>query len=171
MAQLLPQDVLLAVRLLRPPLPWTFQSLGASIGISQSQCHLAFGRLLGSHLVDEAQRVTIKGNLYEFLIHGVKYVFPAALHGPVTGIPTAHAAPSLRAKLLSSEKERPVWASDHGKVRGREVEPLYKTIPELARHDDWLYSVFAAVDAIRLGRAREREVAATELKGLIYGVD
>lgn len=168
MADLLAQDVVLAVRLLLPPPGWTFQSLGESIGISQSQCHLSFGRLLASSLVEPGQRVTIKSNLQEFLVHGVKYAFPARLREPTIGVPTAHAAPIWEQKLLSND-ERVVWKHPAGKTRGAELVPLYKTVPAIALKERHLYSIFAVVDSIRLGRARERDVAANLLKDLIYG--
>jgi hypothetical protein len=37
------------------------------------------------------------------------------------------------------------------------VQPLYKTAPLAARRDADLYEILALVDAIRVGRARERQ--------------
>lgn len=41
--------------------------------------------------------------------------------------------------------------------------PLYKSAPQAARRDEKLYELLALVDAIR-GRARERDLAARELR-------
>jgi hypothetical protein len=48
-----------------------------------------------------------------------------------------------------------------------EFSPLYKNVPEAARRDPKLYELLALVDAIRDGRAREREIAIDELKARI----
>ena len=45
---------------------------------------------------------------------------------------------------------------------GVAVSPLYKSAPEAAQRDPQLYAALAYVDAIRLGRARERQVAVSE---------
>ena len=49
-----------------------------------------------------------------------------------------------------------------GKVRGYQFSPLYRTVPKAVALDNAsnaLYEVLALVDAIRYGRARERELA------------
>ena len=38
------------------------------------------------------------------------------------------------------------------------LEPLYKSVPRAARADAQLYEWLALVDAVRAGRAREREL-------------
>jgi hypothetical protein len=101
--------------------------------------------------------------LKEFLIHGAKYVFPVHRGGMVRGIPTAHAAPPLKEQLAESFDPPPVWPDPDGTVRGLEFSPLYKNVPAAARRDSKLYELLALVDAIRDGRAREREIAVREL--------
>ena len=92
MSHLHRQDVLLAVRLLNYESNWTYESLGASIGLSASQCHSAFGRLIRAALVDAHQKVPIKSNVLELLHHGVKYLFPAEPGAVAKGfpLPTRH---------------------------------------------------------------------------------
>jgi hypothetical protein len=46
----------------------------------------------------------------------------------------------------------------------RLLEPLYRSVPNAARADKQLYELLALVDAIRSGRARERELAVKELR-------
>ena len=169
MSRLHRQDVLLGVRLLGHDSEWTFQSLGASIGISASQCHLAFRRLIRADLVDAQQRIAIKSNLLEFLQHGVKYLFPVAPGEVTKGIPTAHSAPIWRGRLLAPSKMRFVWEHPNGRARGRSVAPLYKSVPDLSLADNEIYSILAIVDSIRLGRPRERNEASSILKDLVYG--
>lgn len=56
------------------------------------------------------------------------------------------------------------WAK--GKVRGHGIAPLYSSVPEAAGQNDNLYELLALADALRIGRARERDLAVNELKKL-----
>ena len=49
-----------------------------------------------------------------------------------------------------------VWPSLAGTVRGASVTPLYAAAPATAVNNPALYELLALVDAVRLGRARER---------------
>ncbi len=80
-------------------------------------------------------------------------------------MPTAHAAPPLVDKFASSAEPPPVWPDPEGEARGTAFSPIYKAAPRAARQDAQLYELLVLVDAIRDGRAREREFAVTELKG------
>jgi len=64
------------------------------LSLSPSEVHGAIGRLRASRLLhgsNSKDRPNISA-LEEFLVHGLKYVFPAE-HGEVTrGIPTSYAA-------------------------------------------------------------------------------
>ena len=70
----------------------------------------------------------------------------------------------LRAHFRSASEAPPVWADPEGTVRGESLEPLYPTVPRAARADAKLYEWLALVDAVRAGRARERELAVKELR-------
>jgi hypothetical protein len=48
-------------------------------------------------------------------------------------------------------------------VRGLTLEPLHKAAPKAARQDPVLYELLALIDALRDGRARERQLAEREL--------
>jgi hypothetical protein len=61
-------------------------------------------------------------------------------------------------------KDGPVWPHPEGTARGYALEPLYRTVPEAARHDRAVHEVFALVDALRDGGVRERELALRELQ-------
>lgn len=101
--------------------------------------------------------------LEEFLVHGLKYAFPAE-HGEVTrGIPTSYAAEPLKSEITISNDLPPVWPWHEGDTRGVGLEPLYKSVPHAALRDPALYQLLALVDAIRDGRARERNLAERDL--------
>lgn len=106
-------------------------------------------------------------NLKEFLIHGVKYAFPAERGGPTRGVPTAEAAPPLSQHFAQDFPLPPVWPYAEGSVRGIEFSPLYRNVAPAALRDPKLYELLALLDAIREGRAREREIAIRELSARI----
>jgi hypothetical protein len=102
-------------------------------------------------------------------VHGVKYAFPPD-RGPLTrGLPTAYAAPPLNTLIVLPDEPPPVWPDPEGKVRGYAFSPLYPSVPKAAALDPALYELLALVDAIRDGRARERELAIKELTARLEG--
>lgn len=158
----------------------TYAGLGEELAMSPSQVFRSViraeeARLLyrvpvkpvPGHAKDQTRFWPCRENLKEFLIYGVKYAFPVHRGGLVRGIPTAHAAPPLSHQIAESSEPPPVWPDPEGTVRGVEFSPLYKNVPEAARRDPKLYELLALVDAIRDGRAREREIAIDELKARI----
>lgn len=135
--------------------------------MSTSEVHAGIKRGVAAKLMDFQRGRPVKKALEEFLIHGVKYAFPPDRGGLTRGLPTAYAAAPLR-KMISQPKEPPpVWPDPEGDVRGYEFSPLYKSVPRAALKDSKLYEILALVDAIRYGRAREREIAVRELKARI----
>ncbi len=140
--------------------------------MSASEVHAAVRRAVVARLAVASQpkgfRVQAQ-NLLEFLVHGVKYAFPA-VRGPSTrGHPTAHAAPALRSKIVGGDGLPPVWPDPEGTVRGESFSPLYSS-PSVLRAivaDPEMYEAAALVDAIRGGSARERQVAAERLERVV----
>ena len=169
MSKLRGQDVLLVAQLLNHPAPWSYQSLGASIGISASQCHAAFQRLADAKVVDRDRRTPIRSNLLEFLRHGVKYMFPVTPGREAVGVPTAHSAPIWKNRLVTPSGKDLVWEHHEGPAHGGTIKPLYKTVPSVAMRYPDTYSILGIIDSIRLGRARETREAEQMLEGLIYG--
>lgn len=97
--------------------------------------------------------------LLEFLIYGVKYVFPVKPAEIVRGIPTSFAAPVMRHVLATAGDIINVWPDPRGKEMGQAVKPLYKTVPKAIRYDPSLYELLALIDALRLGSPRESNLA------------
>lgn len=62
----------------------------------------------------------------------------------------------------------PVWPDASGESLGYGVEPLHPSAPNAARRDGSLYEVLALIDAVREGRARERQIAGEELLKRIH---
>ena len=137
--------------------------LASDLSLSPSQVHASLKRLGRARLADaRSGRPTLRA-VEEFLIHAVKYVFPAERGETTRGVPTAWAAPPLNARIAGSGDPPPVWPEPEGAVRGVGFEPLHRAAPKAARKDPVLYELLALVDALRDGRARERRMAEREL--------
>jgi DNA-binding Lrp family transcriptional regulator len=138
----------------------TFAALADQLGISPSTAHQAVKRLMLSGLVRKAGHghVADVAALEEFLLHGVRYAFPAIRTKRQRGVPTAHAAPVFQ-HVFDSNIDPLVWPSALGTVVGMALEPLLPSAPSLASRHPALYDALALVDAIRVGNARDREVA------------
>ena len=102
--------------------------------------------------------------LVEFLTHGIRYVFVPELGGETRGMPTAYAAAPLNEHIVADNPLPPVWPFAAGQTRGLAFSPLYRSAPLAAAKDQALYELLALVDAVRGGRARERKLAADELR-------
>jgi DNA-binding FadR family transcriptional regulator len=155
------EDVVLLLRLSASGPDWTVRTLAEETSIPRSVVHRALKRLAAAGLLDERRRRVNVSQSEEFLIHAVKYVFPAVLEGESRGIPTAWAAEPLVGHIASPpSKLAPVWPDAKGKQRGLALRPLHDAVPDAARRDPKLGERLALVDALRLGDARIRGVAA-----------
>ncbi|MGB8699947.1 MAG: hypothetical protein WCD18_11070 [Thermosynechococcaceae cyanobacterium] len=155
-----PQDilVLLKVYVLNNKV-WTYDELAHSLGMSASEVHAALRRCSISGFYVPSSRQIRPLAILEFLIHGLKYVFPAQ-PGPMgRGIPTAHCAEPLKGLLSSNPDTAYIWPDPSGMVKGQIIPPLYKSVPIAIQNDSVLYELLCLIDAIRLGRIREQRLA------------
>ena len=141
---------------------WFQKPMAESIHISQSEISKSVARCKNADLLDHSGKVVRRLSLMEFLQYGISYVFPQSPGPVVRGIPTAHSALPLNQMIQSSENY--VWPSGKGKVRGQSIIPLYPSVVNAVEKDENLYELLALVDAIRVGRVREKELAISELK-------
>ncbi|MFY9307719.1 MAG: hypothetical protein WAQ28_01595 [Bacteroidia bacterium] len=158
-----PQDILILLKIITlKEKEWFHHTLAHDIGISQSEVSQSLNRSKYAGLIDSSRKKVIKSALLELLEHGVRYVFPQRPGAMVRGVPTAHSAPPLNNVIQSEENY--VWPSSKGEVRGQAIVPLYPSVLEAIQKDPLLYELLALVDAIRVGKAREIELAKTELE-------
>lgn len=139
----------------------SYPELAAFSGLSMSEVHAALKRAEQARLMyfDARRPTIIKGAFKEFLFYGAKYAFPAARGTMVGGVPTAHAAAPLNARIAPSADPAPVWPLAEGSVRGIGLTPLYPSAPAAALRSPALYENLALFDALRSGNARERALA------------
>ena len=143
-----------------------YAALAKRAALSVSETHAAVKRLREASLIDYARRIR-RHNAVEFLVHGLRYLFPPQMQdGVAMGIPASYAAP-IAADEFAVAGEIPVWRSDERMARGRALTPIYPSVPIAAAHDRGIYDRLALIDMLRGGRVRERMFAEGKLKELI----
>jgi len=159
-----PQDIVVLLKILTIGNDeWRNTDLAYSLNISASEISEALNRCKIARLIDSKKRKVHKKSFLEFLMYGLKYVFPTEPGAIARGIPTAHSASPIK-EHINAGSDVYVWPYSNGKVRGQEIEPLYKTLPEAVKNDQQLYELLVIIDTIRVGRAREINFAIEELK-------
>lgn len=160
-----PQDILILLKLcLWRDREWRHVDLAIELGLSQTEISFALERCRHSGFMDSAKKRVLRSALIEFLEYGLKYVYPVQAGAICQGIPTAHSAPPLASRILSAPDDQYVWPWAEGKMRGQAIAPLYDSVPFAAQRDPDLYELLALVDALRVGRARERNIAIEQLE-------
>ena len=163
-----PQDVVLLLKILSMNNDtWSQSWTAVELVMSQSEVSESVARSKYAGLLDPKGKKVMRMAFMDFLEKGIRYVFPQRPGAVVRGIPTSHSAPPLNLDIQSTEDY--VWPYVKGTVRGQSIIPLYSSVPEAALKDEKLYELLALVDALRVGRAREKELALQELKTRILG--
>ncbi|MBL0339938.1 MAG: hypothetical protein IPP71_02910 [Bacteroidetes bacterium] len=152
-----PQDILILLKILSTnKKDWRQVDLAESLGLSQSEISQSLIRLRYSRFLADDGKMVMRSALLDFLLYGIAYAFPQHPGSVVRGIPTAHSAPPLNNEIVSEENF--VWPSATGELRGHMIEPLYPTVPKAVKNDQRLYEFLALVDAIRIGKVREKNL-------------
>src|SRR6056297_150790 len=158
-----PQDIVVLLKIISlNENSWSQLVLADELFMSQSEISQCLSRSKYAGLLQFDGKKVNKQSLMDFLQYGIKYVFPQQPGAIARGVPTAHSAPPLDAIIQSEEKY--VWPSGKGSARGQSIIPLYPTVVDAVKLDSLLHELLALVDALRVGRAREREIAIQELK-------
>ena len=170
-----PQDILVALKLVAMgERPWSYVQLANELTMSASEINAGVKRCLSANLLmpdfldGKNPRPALKA-LEEFLVHGVKYAFVPKLGELTRGVPTGYAADPLKGSFVVGDEPPPVWPYAEGRVRGYSFSPLYRSVPQAALADSRLYELLVLVDAIRGGKAREREQAICGLRKRLDG--
>jgi DNA-binding Lrp family transcriptional regulator len=163
-AAMSPQDVVVLLKIVcYGQESWLQVQLAEGLGLSQPEISNSLARSKYAGLIDNSGKQVRKKALMEFLQYGIAYAFPARPGPVVRGVPTAHSGPPLN-KLIESSGEEYVWPSATGQLRGQAISPLYKNVVKAAKNDLELHQLLSLVDAIRVGRVREKQLAIEELK-------
>lgn len=158
-----PQDIIVLLAIANEGgQPWLAKDIAWKLGISGGEVSESLRRSKRSSLYDPLTKKVNRPGLFEFLVHGLRYVYPQQPGAVAKGVPTTTSAAPLDKRTQS--QDRFVWPSPHGSVRGFAIEPLYPSVPEAALRSPELHALFSLADTIRSGRTRDRELARQELE-------
>jgi hypothetical protein len=158
-----PQDVLILLKIIAlDRKDFYLKDLSQELSISSSEVTESVNRSMLAGLIAEDKKTVMRKALFEFLIHGLPYVFPQKPGALVPGIPTAHSAPPLSKEFKSDELY--VWPDSKGEVRGQNIEPFHHGQIKAVKQDKMLYELLALCDALRVGKTREKKMAEEELR-------
>lgn len=171
--ELKPQDLLVLLKAAaHPHQRWTYAALADALGLSASEVHASVKRAVACGLAVAPTRgewSPVRPHLLEFVLHGARFVWPA-MPGPVKrGVPTSFGAEPLASLVTAAPGEAPVWAHPAGTAKGPTLAPLYRSAPQAALADPALHRLLALFDAVRTGRARERQLATERLAEALSG--
>ncbi len=158
---LMPQDIVVLLKIIvSRGKKWSPTSLASELGLSYSQVHYAINRCLEARLLMPKNETVepMMGNSKEFLLHAVKFICVPKRGEQTRGLPTMWAAPPLNEHIVNVG-EPPVWPDAEGQVRGFSLEPIHKSAVVGSKKDPQLYEMLTLLDALRDGRARERNLA------------
>lgn len=145
-----PQDIVILLKIvaLRDD-DWYLKNLAAQLNISNSEVSESLNRSLIGGLVEEDKKSVKKQDLLEFLVYGVRYVFPAIEKRLARGMPTAFSATVLSQEFVVEDPY--VWPAKGFNTKGISISPLYHTVPGACKEDAELYDLLALTDALRMG--------------------
>lgn len=153
-----PHDIIILLKIVsKKQQKWYMKDLSYELGISASEVSESLNRSVIAGLISSDKVSINKLSLIDFIKSGLRYVYPQRPGALSRGMATAHSAPPLNEKIMSEEHY--VWPYAHGKLRGQVIEPLHPKLPEACLKDPELYELMALTDAIRVGKARERNLA------------
>jgi predicted transcriptional regulator len=141
---------------------WYIKDAANELFISQSEVSESLNRSVMAGLISSNKKRVMKSALFDFLVYGLKYVYPVKPEAMVRGIKTSHSASPLSNEIVSDEVY--VWAYVEGDSRGFSIEPLHPNVPKACLQDSKLYELLTLVDAVRIGNKREFNLAVNELK-------
>jgi len=153
-----PQDIVVLAKIISMGNDgYTQIRLAETLHVSQSEISNSLKRSeYAGLLINNGQEVSRK-LFFDFIKFGLSVVYPEHPGPMVRGTLTAHSAPPLDTEFVGDEKY--VWPYAKGHSRGQSIAPLYPTVPQAVRLDQNLYELLALFDAVRVGRAREKNMA------------
>lgn len=169
------QDCLVLIKLIaNQDVHFSQRRLSDELCISLSEVNAALKRLTESGLLRKSSSgeiTPILASTEEFLLSAVKYLFPGRLGSYTRGKPTAIGAPIFQGKIALGNDPIPVWPDAYGNKKGIALDPIHPSVTKALNQypDELFYEFLVLIDAIRIGRARERNMArgllVTRLRG------
>lgn len=158
-----PHDIVVLLKIAaKNDMPWMMKDLSIELGISASEISESLNRSAIAGLIAKDKKRLMKLAILDFLVYGLRYVYPQQPGAKARGVPTSHSAPPLNLDIVSEDAY--VWPYGEGSVRGESIEPLHPKVPKACLQDSEFYEYMALCDALRVGRAREKNKAVEILR-------
>ncbi len=158
-----PFDIAVALRLLLVPED-RYEPLAAALATSTSAVHRSVARLQQSGLCARGRRTIVKSAFREFLMHGMRYAFPAVIGVEREGVATGTGHPEVARVVNGEDRASPfVWAREGGSARGVSLVPLFPGVLEVVARDPRMHEMLATVDVLRSGSDGARRAAGESL--------
>ncbi len=158
-----PHDIVVLLKIAsKKDRSWYMKDLSYELGISGSEVSESINRSVIAGLIFQDKKRLMMTVILDFLQYGLPYVYPQQPGALVRGVATAHSAPPLN-KVIESQ-DAYVWPYGNGDLRGQSIEPLHPNVPEACLKDDKFYELMSLCDVLRVGKAREKNLAIEELK-------
>jgi len=158
-----PQDIVILLKMITlDDRKCSITEMSDCLKISPSEISKAMERNVIAGLVSSDKTRVNKLALRDFLIYGLKYVFPPQPGNSSRGIATAHSASPVNQKITENG-ENYVWKYYKGTRRGNSIVPLYDKIPKIVENQTELYEFLTVIDSLRIGKKREIQIAIKEL--------
>ncbi|MCW9713512.1 hypothetical protein LQ318_11425 [Aliifodinibius salicampi] len=150
-----PQDIVILLKIIAMrERSWYNKDLARDLNISGSEVSESLHRSMIAGLINKKKEQVFKKDLIDFLVHGLKYVFPVRPGRLVRGMPTAYSAPVLNKEFVVDDPY--VWAGGDKIQKGVAINPLYSTVPMACKNDALLYDLLSLTDALRIGGGGEQ---------------
>lgn len=98
-----------------------------------------FFKLMWYSQGDAKTKTVFKSAIFDFLIKGIRYVFPVEIGRISTGVSTSISCEVLRDLIVSDDNY--VWPCIDGNMRGESIKPLYEKVQLVALKDSKLHEV------------------------------
>lgn len=157
-----PHDLFVALKVaVNPERAPLLTTLATELSMALSVVHGSVTRAEQARLLSRSSGSlrAVPGALREFLSFGAKYAYPGVLGTLTRGMPTAISSPALRDRFHTTGAAQAVWPHPSGEAFGLALPPLHGSVPAACAEDAKLYEILSLFDAIRVGAARERELA------------
>ena len=167
-----PQDIVIALKILSSTRNINQKSIANELCMSGSEISAGVKRLIASQLAiksEDNEIHIIKQNMLNFLIYGIKHVFPAEQGSPTIGIPTSYSSPLFSNILANKNSLGFVWPSPDGNEKGISFKPLYSSVPKSITKfkNTQLYNLLTIVDVLRSEQGRRFLTACDMLKKIL----
>lgn len=162
-----PQDLVILTKILAlGDSKWMMKDLAHSLSISPGEVSESLKRSAYSGLISADKKRVASSAYLDLVTHGLRYVFPVKAGAMTRGKLTAYSAMPLSKLIMTDQKI--VWPYAKGEDLGFGIEPLYKGVPQASEDDSTFYELMSLVETLRIGKARERQLAEKLLKDYLY---